>query len=39
MSTVDKGHENYIPALHFSRMTLFYDTLVRLTMREATFKG
>jgi ubiquinone/menaquinone biosynthesis C-methylase UbiE len=39
MSPVEEVHKDYIPALHFSRLTVFYDVLMRLTMREATFKG
>ncbi len=39
MSNEYKGNENCVPALHFNRLTPFYDTFMRLTMREATFKG
>ena len=31
-------NEKYIPALSFDRLTPFYDTVVRLTTREYTFK-
>lgn len=38
MSNRHTRKEDYIPALHSSRLTPVYDFLIRLTMREKTFK-
>ena len=36
--TRDLNHRRFIPALRFDRLTPLYDPLVRLTLRESTFK-